>query len=699
MKEGLEEGRCLASLAVFRELYDSQKDVYAIIAEFLNEIIMTKGMHQFTVTEISNLVNDIYDFSLPEAVVKSSLNRLNYLSKDRGVYTKDPSVEAKRHNISEKQAEIQKNNNEIFEGLFRFVEAEKKEALNDEEKAAVVHAFCTFLLDGVSRQKYGEYISAFVIKHKTDIDFIKMLKLIKEGVILYSGIKYTNDLTDIGTWKDELTIFADTEILFHMAGLNGELNKALFDDFFSFVKEINNKNKKRVIHIKYFREVKEEIESFFKKAEFIVSGSAIISPKGTAMPYIVNGCSSASDVISKKAEFFQLMSTNGILEDDYQGYYEDKNYKFNIVDKDVIENISKATGVEDITEHLAYLNYVNIRRGGSNAYNFEKVGYILLTGKSKTIQVAWHDDLRRLTSVPLATTLDFLTNKFWYKLNKGFGNGNYPKSFDVITRAQILLSSQLNDSVVKKFEELHDQFKQGKLTETQAVATIVELRKLTKKPEEIGLEDVESILETLTEGSIERYIQEQDYLRAKAAKEAEENEQLRLNLALKDLEIQKIESNLQKEYQQNKNLESNLVLSAIGMKEKILEEQLLSIQDLEKHKAPLDRLAEKDFLIFKVTVCFIIIIYYLTIYYLIYKLTWNIMEQWTYILSSLPIIVSAFYLIVLERDLNPLSFFKKRKQKYYTRRYEEFNFDVSRLTGSYEKENALRQEIEGLREK
>ena len=39
MKNIDNESRLLASLAVFRELYDSKKEVYGIIAEFIKEII------------------------------------------------------------------------------------------------------------------------------------------------------------------------------------------------------------------------------------------------------------------------------------------------------------------------------------------------------------------------------------------------------------------------------------------------------------------------------------------------------------------------------------------------------------------------------------------------------------------------------------------------------------------------------------
>lgn len=38
MIEVKEESRCLASLAVFRELYNNNRDIYCIIGEFIKEI-------------------------------------------------------------------------------------------------------------------------------------------------------------------------------------------------------------------------------------------------------------------------------------------------------------------------------------------------------------------------------------------------------------------------------------------------------------------------------------------------------------------------------------------------------------------------------------------------------------------------------------------------------------------------------------
>lgn len=87
MTETLEESKCLASLAVFRELYNSEQDVYGIISEFLIEIILSNAKHSFNLTEITHLLNNTYDFSIPEAVVRTSLNRIKSLNKEDGAYT------------------------------------------------------------------------------------------------------------------------------------------------------------------------------------------------------------------------------------------------------------------------------------------------------------------------------------------------------------------------------------------------------------------------------------------------------------------------------------------------------------------------------------------------------------------------------------------------------------------------------------
>lgn len=562
MENTLENSKCLASLAVFRELYDNQKDVYGVISEFLKEIISSENKYQFGLTEITLLLNESYDFKIPEAVVKTSLSRLPFLSKSNGVYSVNKPIDQIRNKeFQEKQNKIYNSNNNVVNRLFIYIESQKKVTLSEAEKEIIVKSLCSFMLDESTVQEYSEYIGAFIVQCKSEDTLLAQLDTIKEGVVLYTGLKYNSNLNDLGTWNTQITIFIETEILFHFAGYNGELFKILFNDFFTFVKEINsqsiNKNGKKKIHLKYFSEVKNEIERFFKKAEFIINGEDTLNPSKTAMASIVNGCKTPSDIIEKKALFYDLLKTNGITEDTYTEYYSAKNHKFNIEDQSIIESLQSSIVTDyDIRENLKFLNYVNILRQGASDRNFENIGYILLSGNATTIQLAWHDLIKPNGNVPLATTLTFLTNKLWFKLGKGFGKNNYPKTFDIITKAQIVLSTQVNDSISYKYDSLQEKLKKGELNEKQALATIVELRRESKKPEDIKADDLSDILDTISENNIEKYVQEQELFKIQTQKQKEENENLKKELSKVNIKYQQKEQTVElqniklKEYEQ-----------------------------------------------------------------------------------------------------------------------------------------------------
>ena len=552
MKDVREESKSLASLAVFRELYNSEKDVYGIIGEFLKEVITSNSKHQFSLTEITQSLNDTYDFKIPDAIINTSLNRFKEsFTKTLGVFTiTNQESFAITGKLTGKHTEIQSNNEIIIANLFKFIELEKTSELTQSEKERVIHSFCSFIIDESSSQEFSDFVSAFIVKGKQDTAFINQLNTIKEGVVLYTGLKYNSNLNDLGSWNTELTIYIETEILFHFAGYNGEIYQVLFNDFFSMIKEINQasqkKDGKQLIHLKYFTEIKDEIERFFKKAEYIVSGKDKANPSKTAMTSIINGCKTPAEVIEKKTRFYELLRTNLIQEDNYKNYYSEHNYSFNIEDQSLLSELSRKYEIENVSSYLKYLNFINIHRKGISNRGFENAGCVLLSGTTNTLLLAWDETIKPNGNIPLASNLSFLTNKLWFKLNKGFGKSDYPRTFDIVTKAQILLSTQLNDSVAGQFDDLQIKFKNGTLTEEQAIASISELRRQAKKPEEINDYDVENILKTIEESSIENYLNEQEHLKNKAQKQEEEN--LKLKESIEKIEKEKKEK--EKEYQE-----------------------------------------------------------------------------------------------------------------------------------------------------
>lgn len=686
MKELIEESKCLASLAVFRELYNSEKDIYGIISEFIKELIISSSKHSFNLTEITNLLNETYDFNIPEAVIKSSLNRIEAIDKQNGIYSIDNIAELKSKSINSKKNEIQSNNDLIIQVLFDFISERKKVKLTEEDKSEIVHSFISFLIDSANGGNFSEHISAFIVSKQDDLNFKKQLSTIKEGIVLYSGIKYNTNLNEIGSWNKDLTIFIDTEILFHFAGYNGKVYQKLWNDFFNYVKEIN-KEKTNRIELKYFHDVRDEIENFFKKAEYIIEGKDKANPRITAMMSIVDGCSSKADIASKKAEFFRQLGLAGIKEDDFTDYFNERNHKYNIVDQDVIKNLSDDLQIDNPSQYLRFLNFISIHRKDSSECNFDNIGYILLSGNFKTIQIAWNENVKTYGQVPLATTLNFLTNKFWFKLNKGFGQGKFPLTFDVITKAQIVLSNQINESVGKKFDELQTKFKSGAIDEDQVKASIIELRKQSKKPEDVEIDNIETILDGISEESIEVFLKEQEHFKKQAAEQSKENENLKNSLIQKEKET--------KSYIEEQNkINSELIKT----KKVLLDEKRNSINLLENQKSIIDQQVRTSIKNFKIIASTLLLVVFVVVHFLILAFGWDDSEQWTWFLSSsIPIFVTSIYMLFTEKTINPIELIKNKKEKIKEKKYKKSSFDSSLLDKLIKEESVIKKEIKELK--
>ncbi len=680
-----EENKLLASLAVFRELYDEEKDVYGIISAFLKEIIRNESLYSFSLNEITEKLNSTYEFEIPPAVVKTSLARLKFIEKEKTNYLISDVSKITGKSINKTQKDIEILNQSIFDNLIAFIESKILKKLSIQEKETVSHSFCSFLLDNSNGDEYIEYITTFILENDKDVNFKNQLNLIREGVIIYTGIKFNNNLNDVGSWNTELTIYLETEILFHLAGFNGELFKSLAMDFISLVREINTKAKKKLIKLKYFNEVKTEIDGFFTKAKHLVNGNVRPNPNVTAMISIVNGCSSPSDVLDKKTDFFLLLTGLGIYEDTYQDYFEPYNHKYNVINEEILTKISEEIGKE-AAPYLKFLNYISIHRRELKEKNFENIKYILLSGNATTIKVAWNDLIKEDGNVPLATHLSFLTNKFWFKLNKGFGKNTLPKSFDVITKAQTVLSRVLNDNIGEKYEELRVEFDKGNITKEQASARIINLREQVRKPEEMRSDITKDVLSVITEDSLDLFLQEQSFQKVKAEKQIEEN--VRLQSEIKA-------SSERESFLKNTNEEIKKKL--IDSKSQTLKEKLDKKLFLENQKKPLDKRADNKYKSFKNTLIGIFLIYYISLVVLIFYFTWNIMEQYTYILGLIPIVFSGIYLLKNESSLNPIKFLKSKRKKIYSTIYAEFNFDNSSLNKVNDEIVEVKNEIEELK--
>lgn len=536
--------KLIASIVVFKELHDSNKDIYDIISEFLKATIIQNRKWSFSSTEITKLLETEFDFKIPEAVIKTTLkNRLikvGFLKMDMAVYYVndieskiDPDFESNFISKNQKYKETE-------EEFILYIQNKSEKVLTVNDLRNIRDNIKQYLLGNGVHENYTQEISAFIVQKKNDKEFQHRLNQIREGLVLYTGIRYTADLNDLGHWKNELTIFLDTEILFYFAGYNGEIYLEIFQDFFKLVREINRSTKdhKNIIQLKYFDETEKEIFDFFHVATLIVENKKTLNPSKTAMREIVNGCSTKSDIVVKRNKFFIDLKTSGIQKEENLNYYE--NHKYIVEGLSVVEELKQLSwdnrkdfDEDKCQDYLRLFTKINVLRRGISNQGFDKCKYILLTGNKFVHYLAHSKRVKAIEKdIPFATDIDYVTDKFWFKLKKGFGdNDDKPKSFDIITKAQIILSSQISYTVQEKFIALNEKYQKGEITKDEAISLNYELRESALKPEEISELNVEKSITFINEFSIEEHVRE----REKLIQKAKDGEKAKAALKRRDL--------------------------------------------------------------------------------------------------------------------------------------------------------------------
>jgi hypothetical protein len=211
------------------------------------------------------------------------------------------------------------------------------------------------------------------------------------------------------------------------------------------------KKKRNIIELRYFDEIEREIDRYFNAAIAIIqSGRDIGFQKTTAMLSILNGCDDISKIIEKKALFFSKLKYYG-FEQDKEEYYEESDLKYNIMSEEGYNQILLEYPLYEpakIDDNIKLLNKIAILRKGKHSRRKEaKVFFVTATGLC--LSIANHSQVFRIGYVPLTTTVDYLTERFWIKINKNFVDINL-KNADVIIKSQLVIGSQLDIAISEK---------------------------------------------------------------------------------------------------------------------------------------------------------------------------------------------------------------------------------------------------------
>ncbi len=116
------------------------------------------------------------------------------------------------------------------------------------------------------------------------------------------------------------------------------------------------------------------------------------------------------------------------IEEDETEYLEEKKEKYNLISKELVENINNGKSYEEkekkdneILNGFKILNKINYLRRGDSKKNFNKIGYIYMTDSNLVLKIAHTNEVKEEDfDIPLAKEIEFMTVKFWFGSNSPY---------------------------------------------------------------------------------------------------------------------------------------------------------------------------------------------------------------------------------------------------------------------------------------
>lgn len=536
----MEDQRLLASAALFRQLHENKKDIYDVLSQFLSSTIVIHQLWEFDVTKCSQKLNSDYGFDIPEAVVKSCLkNRLKkkgLLAFENGKYYVTENFE-RNNTLKTSYEQIKEEQDYIKNLLIEFVNSAHKEELGQDRFDQLLSDFYSYFIHDRKQSENSVIISQFIVQNSGDSLFTDKLNKVEEGLILYGGICYSSDLVNAEPWRNDFQIALDTELLFDAVGLNGEIHHRMFTEFLDLVKGLKERSgNKSKIELKYFEETKNEIESYFYAAEKIFERGQHPDPSKIGMINLLQTCSVTSDIVLRKIEFFEKLEKMKIFLDTGTDYYDKPEY--NLESISTLEQLKAEFSdyePEKISDIVKIFSKINYKRKGKFNLKLEQSGALLITGKNITKSLSHYFISQGEGTIPFAVTLDYITERLWFKSHKGFANGiKLPTTFDVVARAQVILSTQMTARISDVYKNMKKAVENGTMTTTTASNLIIELRNKSLQPEQFIPEHIEDTINFMNEDIIENALRVRSLLEAQATKgiqKEQEVEELKKRLA------------------------------------------------------------------------------------------------------------------------------------------------------------------------
>lgn len=522
-----------AALALFQSLFKSHKgDIYTIIARFILAGVRIENLHSFTISQLERILQRHFSLDIPKSVITRCVINQKTFSYKNESYHVVQADDTETQQLLASLTEVNNQNDDIASELYSFIEHRQLKTLTDDEKEEIRNIFFDFIEDreAQSSHRYFQDVAHFIVTKEEDQSMQESLDAIKEGIIIYRGIRYSES-SNSQTWKHDTIFFLDMEYLFAAFGLNGEYYKEFFYDFYNLVKEINDGSPRRNnvprIQLMYFAKTKAEIEKFFNSAVRMKEGHERPDILSHAMGIIDKECVDALAVMTYKNRFFKFLKDQGITEYPHEiSRLKNKDYLFeteNLHKK--IQEMFEPEEQDDIQYLLDSADNINILREGRGSTRLDDCGCIFLSASrlaTRFSKFLRENDQDARTFV--MCSMNIFTEEMWFRLRKGIMDTKTVATFKVVSKAKCIVSGLLSDSVARNYEKL----KVSGVAEEVHYGLYADLRLRNCAPEHVTSRTIDSDMAYVNEHDyLHVYQEEQAMLRSKADRVDEAEQKLR----------------------------------------------------------------------------------------------------------------------------------------------------------------------------
>jgi len=588
-----------SALALFQSLYKTQKgDVYTIIERFILVGVKSKGLLSFTNDEIVALLAEAFNINIPLTIIKKCINSHQETFK----YTKGKYVVLKPDNeevdsIIQEMNRIEKYKGTIIDELVKFIEENKKIAVSDDIVKQLGQTFFDFIADReqVQENEYRLLITEFIIRKEKDDDFQEFINSMREGMIIYRGIRYSVSPND-NSWNYETDFFLDVEYLFGAFGLNGPFYEKCFMEFYDLVQEVNRASKMRGgrnrIRLYYFPDTKNDVDKYFNQAVRIRKLEERYTYPQVAMDKILSECGDEIKVGYYKAKFYQKLKELNIEE-----YSEEidliKNNKYLFESSEFEqaknEHFSEAQ-IDEVNGYIQMANYINILRQGKCSYPLEKCKYMFLSDGNLSNEVSRFIRNYYMDYKPLVITrMSTFTELLWFKLKKGVINNGSRMTFSVVNKAKTIVSGLVHEHLKKQYDEVTNSNED----EETKKAYYADLRDRRYSPDDINSNTIADDIAFIdNKNYLEEYRRSQEILKQQAArskslekKKAEEEEQKRQildKLESNAIETAELKTQLKREQDEKQAMNDHILILEKNIEKNKVQRKMSAIKQARK---------------------------------------------------------------------------------------------------------------------